>query len=85
MGIFQQPVKVLPLVVKGFQDSSEVADASAGNGLGIGLNLERPNGDMIFVIILDQCFQNGRELSFSETRPLPVGIIDVDMAERPRC
>ena len=80
MGFIRRTLKK-SLFAEGFQDSTTVFDTAAGNGLRIGIERKDLHGEVALVAILAQRFQDGCESRISEPRSLPIGIVDVDMAQ----
>jgi len=64
-----------------FQYPFEIADGAAGDRLRVGAEIEDFYGDVPFVVIFEQCPQNGFKLRISKARSRSIGIIHMNMAE----
>lgn len=66
-----------------FQYSFEIADGAAGDGLRVGAEIEDLHGNIAFITVFEQCFQDRREFRLAKAGARSIGVIDMDMAEIP--
>ena len=69
----------LTLFCQRLKNSPEVTDAPAGDRLGVRAEIENLNGNITFIAILDQSFQNWDEIRLAKARAPSVGIVDMDV------